>query len=85
MLLQQLTPALWIELRWIGAIHEVDQDIQELLGLVQLRKVSGVRKDLQATARHLLMGSEPMSHRNYGVVLAPDQQEGNMTRKVQPV
>ena len=82
---EQLAPAVGVERGRLGRLDEVDEHVDEALGLVQLGEVAGVAEHLQAAAGHLLVGRAAVGDGDDRVALAPDQQERDVLGQVQAV
>ena len=82
---QQLAPAIGMNVRRLGRLHEVDQQRHEAKRIVQMREVPCVRKELEPAARNEPMGGARVLDRDDRVALAPEDQERDRLGQVEAI
>src|SRR3954471_21054024 len=83
--LQHLTPLLRIDLGRIRRLDEIEQHVEEALGLVEVGEVAGLLEELEAAGGHQLMRRHAVLYRDDGVALAPDEEKRDVLGQIEAV
>src|SRR5215210_8869285 len=83
--LQHLAPLVRIDVGRFRRVDEIEQHVEEALGVVQVREVAGSLEELETAGGHQLVCRQAMFHGDDGVALPPDEEKRQVLGEVQAV